>query len=83
MTLVSALIGRRLDSLHQLDRPGDYCRRGAIVWGIDPTGESVRLDERWPLVEEDDGTLTVSGSIWVDKPNGWHGHLERGVWTKA
>ena len=40
------------------------------------------------VVEHDDGTITVSPSILVDRPHRstpmtWHGYLEHGAWREA
>lgn len=85
--------GRRLpdgSSIDDLRERGDYVRRGDSVWGIAPTGEHMRVNERWGLEEHEDGTLSVVAaapgemfSIWIDKPRGWHGYLTRGKWVDA
>lgn len=71
--------------------PGDYrWDGGPILWGMTPRGEVARIDERWKIEEHEDGTISVGPlapgemySIWVNKPDGWHGWLERGVWREA
>jgi hypothetical protein len=35
----------------------------------------------WEITEHDDGTISVQPSIM--DPGGWHGFLDRGVWTAA
>ena len=38
------------------------------------------------VMEHEDGTITVSPSILVDRVGtgeGWHGYLERGVWREV
>jgi hypothetical protein len=38
------------------------------------------------VVEHDDGTITVSPSILVNKGEGnvsWHGYLEKGIWREV
>jgi hypothetical protein len=75
---------------HELE-PGDYrWNGGPILWGCAPTGEICRVDERWAIVEHADGTITAgplapgeASSIWINKPTGWHGYLERGVWREV
>lgn len=71
--------------------PGDYCWDGGpILWGAAPDGSICRIDERWSITQHEDGTVSVGPtapgemfSIWVNKPTGWHGFLERGVWRDA
>lgn len=76
--------------IHEFE-PGDYqWDGGPILWGMAPSGELCRVDERWKIVEHDDGTITVGPlepggaySIQINKDDvtpGWHGYLERGVW---
>jgi hypothetical protein len=86
--------GRRRDDGTDVDQlePGDYCRRGTMWWVCLPNGVIGRIDDRWTVVEHDDGTasagsegkfmMSVSPSIH-DAPDGWHGWLERGVWWEA
>ncbi len=73
--------------------PGDYWRNwddadeaGAFheSWSvIAPSGESGTVTAAiWTLKTEPDGALTVSPSIWYNKPKGWHGYLEKGVWRE-
>lgn len=53
-----------------------------------PVGEDRAAPPCWALTEHEDGTITVSPSIWL-KPtpgvdeHGWHGFLERGVWREV
>jgi hypothetical protein len=85
--------GRRVPDetpVHELE-PGDYRREGErILWGCAPNGEIARVDRRWSIVEEPDGTITVgplseggSSSILIHGPRGWHGYLEHGVWREV
>lgn len=85
------LRGRRLDEVSELDEvmPGDYWLYpndrivGGPCWYIcDPFGQHGAL-RRHDVTEHDDGTITVTPSIEVPTEGGWHGHLERGVWTPA
>lgn len=83
--------GRRVDAstpIHEL-APGDYrYADSAIMWAMLPNGELIRVDERWRLVEEDDGSITAAPlhpgenhSILVQGLHGeWHGHLIAGTW---
>lgn len=88
--------GRRLpddSEIRALERPGDYFLKdgGTILWAIhpdtdlseDPGAGYFTIDSSWSIVENDDGTVTVSPSIWINKPTGWHGFLERGVWREV
>lgn len=65
--------------------PGDYWkmiqRPGQAEWYIkDPNGNvgSIRAHT---VVENGDGTITVSPSILIYGPNGYHGFLQAGIWT--
>lgn len=57
--------------------------------GTDPQERGVRHITFPPhgIVEEDDGTVTVVGSILAilspDSRHGWHGYLERGEWRQV
>lgn len=54
------------------------------VWLCSPEGVAGRVVEpTWTITEEDDGTITVSPSIWWNKPEGWHGFLDHGIWREA
>lgn len=84
--------GRRVsdDVTPDLLEPGDYCLRRSILWARTPNGTLCRIDSRWSITEEPDGSLTVgaapgstSSSIEVHGGGGveyWHGHLIAGVW---
>lgn len=88
-------VGRRVPpstAITELE-PGDYRwdgpDGGLILWGMAPSGEVCRIDERWLVQEHEDGTVSVGPtapgeaySIWINKPDGWHGFLERGVWKQ-
>lgn len=61
--------------------PGDYCQRKGRDWWFrcpDGTGPA-RVDGRWTVEEQADGTITIKPSI--DLSPGYHGHLIAGVWT--
>lgn len=69
-------------------QPGDYMkviRRGGQQpwWFIrDPDNHVGRLSDGHQVTEHEDGTITVSPSIY-DAPDGWHGWLEHGVWRSV
>ncbi len=82
--------GRRL----QLDAEGDYPYNAIepgvyFLWrgkwyGVTPNGLMANLGGH-QITEHEDGTITVSPSIFVNQgqePN-WHGFLERGVWREC
>jgi hypothetical protein len=92
------MIGRRIPDGEFLERygaselqDGDYGfienehgDDGRVLWAMLPGGSGAfRNDGRWTVEEHDDGTVTVSPSIWHDKPHGWHGFLRAGEWQKA
>jgi len=67
---------------------GDYCQDPATgVWYVRPPGSHLGVLDGHHVEEHEDGTITVSPSIWwVAEENGgrgWHGWLERGVWLEA
>lgn len=71
-------------------KPGDYFKcRGPQQDGVSfivcaPNGDHGRICSRvWYIEEHDDGSITVSPSIWCNTPNGWHGYLEKGVWRSV
>jgi hypothetical protein len=64
--------------------PGDYWkRRDGSFYLNSPDGEHGAVNERWTVIEHEDGTITVSPSIWFNTPRGWHGFLKAGIWSKA
>jgi hypothetical protein len=71
---------------HELE-PGEYAlasEEAKVVWLRNPDGEIGHVSQGiWEIAVEEDGTITVSPSIWWDKPTGWHGFLERGTWRGA
>ena len=71
---------------HEL-APGEYALASAdaaTVWLCSPDGDPGHVSAPlWAITVEDDDTVTVSPSIWWDKPTGWHGFLERGVWREV
>lgn len=65
---------------------GDYFKQKDGGWFLmSPSGESGGVNApTWTITEHDDGTITVSPSIWFNKESdGWHGFLERGWWRRA
>ena len=80
--------GRRVDpttSVPDLEI-GDYkLTAEGTLWGRAPGGDYTRIpaDGPWTITEHDDGTVTVDPSIWINKPDGWHGHLVAGVWREV
>jgi hypothetical protein len=81
--------GRRLPDGRRAEKfePGDYqlSETGNCLYVALPTGEFGALpwgtEKGWTWVEEDDGTLTVTPSIHDTSSGGYHGWLQRGVWT--
>lgn len=73
-------------------KPGEYSLRPAghdyadaprQLYFRDPAGNIGRV-ERHTITEHEDGTISVSPSILVERGaagNNWHGHLQRGVWS--
>lgn len=83
---------------YQDAEPGDYWKQcmGLLedenpcenfYWTVcDPKGRQGTIpitgDEVFEVTEHEDGTITVSPSIWdKDNPDGYHGHLVKGVWS--
>ena len=82
---------RRADGTqpHEL-QPGEYAlasEDAQVVWLCSPVGKAGHVSApTWGITVEQDGTVTVSPSIWWDaheSPPGWHGFLERGIWREA
>lgn len=72
---------------HEME-PGDYAlaNSGDRVWLCSPVGVAGSVDSKWTITIEDDGTISISPSIWWSKheiPPGWHGYLEHGVWRQV
>lgn len=64
--------------------PGDYWKTRGDRWHlIAPSGEHGGADARWSVTEHDDGTITISPSLFFNSPHGWHGFLERGIWRSV
>lgn len=67
-------------------QPGEYWRDGDRWCVVTPLPFAHYVDvTTWTVVEHEDGTITVAPSIFVnkDRPNAWHGYLERGVWREV
>ena len=86
------MIGRRLPDYHDvydipLLAPGEYIRivrpeKKDLWFAQSLDGEDGNLSSHSITVNED-GTITVSPSIWFNTPTGWHGFLEHGVWRRV
>ena len=72
--------------------PGDYGKDAQGRWFALPPdtdyggGYGCYLNQPghgWQVEEHHDGTISVTPSIHVSPPNGWHGFLEYGVWRKV
>jgi hypothetical protein len=66
--------------------PGDYFKKAdGRSWFVQsPAGDAGTVTpEIWTIIELSDGTITVAPSIWFNKPTGWHGYLEAGVWRQV
>jgi hypothetical protein len=98
--------GRRIEHLdHTTDdgiEPGDYWKDDRGHWNVaapvprDDAGFLLTCDvSTWKITEHDDGTITVSPSIfwgaggypnsprdWAEKHT-WHGFLEHGEWRSV
>jgi hypothetical protein len=64
--------------------PGDYCLYKGEPWVVAPNGAGPVRCGAWDPVWHEDGTLTLTPSLNIHESNvnpGWHGFLERGVWT--
>lgn len=71
--------------------PGEYSKIDGVWWAHVPApGFSVGVPSAHDVVENADGTITVSPSIlmWRDygdppERRSWHGYLEKGIWREA
>lgn len=65
-------------------QPGDYFTYKGQWYASTPTGLRCNLSGH-QVTEHEDGTITVSPSILVNRgqENEWHGFLERGVWRSC
>lgn len=64
--------------------PGEYGKDVNGRWYAFPPDENMAVGNlgNHEVVEHEDGTITVSPSILIERWNGhsWHGFLERGIW---
>ena len=88
--------GRRIYNTKDDYQPGDYFKVLHIDEGLPdnaycnqwrfmtPNGIRGRINDlTWQIIEHEDGTITVSPSIFVKSPPlRWHGYLSHGVWEK-
>jgi hypothetical protein len=77
--------GRRVQTAVYELEPGDYCLVEDEWYGKTPNGLLAGL-RRHQIVENADGTITVSPSILVTQGEGlpqWHGYLENGFWREC
>lgn len=78
------MIGRRLpDGWHsfQDSQAGDYWKTPDGRWEIrDPLGNAGGIGKH-KVEEHEDGTISVTPSIWDPDKGGYHGFLTRGVWS--
>jgi uncharacterized protein DUF6527 len=66
-------------------QPGDYWKDEFGTWFAEtPTGLTANISGH-EIVEHEDRTITVSPSILVNgnRPNAWHGYLEKGIWREC
>ncbi len=62
--------------------PGDYGKDRNGLWWVRPPKPEIHmgaLTSEHKVVEHEDGTITVIGSILTE---GYHGLLEHGVWKE-
>lgn len=64
-------------------KAGDYWKLGDQWFLVSPEGEFGGTDTRWTVVEHEDGTITISPSVFFNSPRGWHGFLQRGIWRRV
>ena len=67
-------------------KPGQYGRhRNGNWYCIPPNFEFMGNLSRHDIVENEDGTITVSPSILITVPSigEWHGYLENGFWRNC
>lgn len=85
--------GRRLPDVAAGELPdvedyrGAYWRDAEDTWWCNPPVNGVGIGRLTlhSITEHDDGTITVSPSILMQRGRlgSWHGYLERGVWKGA
>lgn len=71
---------------------GTYAKTpGGAWWLMPPADGPIHMDpvndSGWAYIEHEDGQLEIgpvkegaAHSIWINKPNGWHGFLRKGQW---
>lgn len=64
-------------------KPGEYAKSVHGLWCLRaPNGDSGTLKPSiHQIIENSDGTLTVSPSIQCETGQRWHGYLKAGIWT--
>lgn len=62
---IKDMVGRRVDSsvLPCDYEPGDYGKRGSRWFACLPTGILGHLDNRWIIIEHEDGTTTLGDPL--------------------
>jgi hypothetical protein len=84
--LPDAKPGDVLPDAHADDYRGGYWRaEGEWYCGVPAKGFGVGRLSRHTVIEHEDGAITVSPSILVNRGAGrsWHGFLERGIWREV
>lgn len=78
--------GTRVSDDHEgLLKPGEYGKVGDVWYACSPNGLHAGLALH-KVIEHEDGTITVSPSIWVrtgHEGKSWHGYLEKGIWREC
>lgn len=73
-------------------QPCDYGKKGSMWWVCLPTGVLGHLDDRWTIVEHEDGAATlgdgrlgptITANPSINHLEGWHGWLDHGVWRSV
>ncbi len=60
---------------------GEYGKNSLDIWQARPPKGHIGSLAEHNVVENEDGTITVSPSILVTCGNErWHGYLEKGIW---
>jgi hypothetical protein len=68
---------------------GEYMKQADGSWLLClPTGIHATINSKiWNITEHDDGTITVSPSIYTKSPANneydWHGFLEKGIFREC
>jgi hypothetical protein len=86
------MVGKRLPDVQNSEsfttlQSGEYIHLlGADIWIMcSPRGDLGTInDKSWSIETHEDGSITVSPSIWFDRQNnGWHGYLKKGIWEEC